>query len=811
MQSSNRRIAIVLLIVGGLMSPLSFATSIAAQETRERRAATEKKEKPTPGWPTEAGSVVKRAGGTDESKLSSEPVMRIALSTGTTAAMISTTAQLLNASELNSTPLPLDTARVRIEARLLSPLRRTDDRPYEVELARSVSREDADRLIESVTKAAGENPQAVADSSGKWRVVIVTQSGEEAEALSAKLEDAGFDVVTSFNTPVGETNGQVSGNGSKPTSASRDAPKADSKLKLTWRPSSPSRELLAFASGATRVLRSSAPLVFASSTGAAAPLRFNDKPYRGKIEVFANTRGALTVVNVIGLEDYVRGVVPNELSPGGYPAIEALKAQAIAARTYALRNRGQFASEGYDLLPTTRSQVYRGLSSEHPLSSRAVEETRGMIATYNGEPINALYTSTCGGRTEDSENIFNDAVPYLRGRECAAEGKAAFSPFTIKSSRDLFELKDEKDLAFARDVALLAVNGVPLPEEKVSSSWLSKDVTESEVRDWLKAAARLSRNALFKPLEDATRLPAFSTALLAAVYGEGRADTLLNNADVDYVLAVRDAEQIPPANRADVALLLRDGHLSLFADATLRPREEISRGRALHAISSLLEARGLLGIQKGTARPAVSGSLILRSSKGKDQPIVVSRDAFLFRDFGENTYQMKSLALVGGEPATFHVSAKGEVDYLEVRPAPNGASAERFSPFTNWAAELSVGEVQARLGRSVRGVGTISDLRIARRGSSRRVIDLEVIGSQGVGHVRGGRIRSALGLREQLFVIDRLYGDSGRVTGFVFTGRGWGHGVGMCQVGAYGLARQGFAVDQILKAYYSGIELTRLY
>jgi stage II sporulation protein D len=527
--------------------------------------------------------------------------------------------------------------------------------------------------------------------------------------------------------------------------------------------------------------------------------------------VFANTRGALTVVNVIGLEDYVRGVVPNELSPGGYPAIEALKAQAIAARTYALRNRGQFSSEGYDLLPTTRSQVYRGLSSEHPLSSRAVEETRGIVATYNGEPINALYTSTCGGRTENSENIFNDAVPYLRGRECAAEGKAAFAPFTIKSSRDLFELKDEKDLTVARDVALLAVNGVSVPTDKISSGWLSAHVTESEVREWLSSTARLSRNASFKPADDATKPPAFSTALLLAVFGDRRADTLLNNADVDYVLGLREAEQIPESNRADVAMLLRDGHLSLFADATLRPKETMSRGRVLHAISSLLEARGLLAIQKGTARPTVSGSLILRSSKGKDQPIVVGRDVFLFRDFGENTYQVKSLALVGGEPATFHVGAKGEVDYLEVRPAPNGASAERFSPFTNWTTELSVGEVQARLGRSVRGVGSISDLRIARRGSSRRVIDLEVIGSQGVGHVRGGRIRSALGLREQLFVIDRLYGDSGHFIGFVFTGRGWGHGVGMCQVGAYGLARQGFTVDQILKAYYTGIELTKLY
>jgi stage II sporulation protein D len=203
--------------------------------------------------------------------------------------------------------------------------------------------------------------------------------------------------------------------------------------------------------------------------------------------------------------------------------------------------------------------------------------------------------------------------------------------------------------------------------------------------------------------------------------------------------------------------------------------------------------------------------MMLRSNKGKDLPIVVSREAFLFREFGENLFQMKSMALVGGEPLVFHVSAKGEVDYLEVRPAANGAAADRFSSLTNWTAELSLGAVQARLGRSVRGIGAITDLRIATRGSSRRVIDLEVIGTQGVGHIRGGRIRSALGLKEQLFVIDRIYNESDRVAGFTFTGRGWGHGVGMCQFGAYGLAKQGLTVEQILKTYYTGIDLTKMY
>src|SRR5437763_7958866 len=810
MRNPNRRNVIVLLIASILISPLSFASSIIAQETRQRRTQDEKSEGTQRNWPSEPRSIIKRASDIPGPSISPEPVLRIALSTDTRAATISTTARLLNASELNSSAPPLDTTRLRIESRLLSPLRQSSSQNYEVEIARSLSREEAERLADSVHQSVNEDARAVADAADKWRVVIVKQSGEDAEAVSAKLEDAGFEVITSFKTPMTSGNSSLRPTGKESTSTSNrptNSPGAN-KVKLTSRPSAPTRELVAFARGAAPLFHSSAPLTLASSDEANAPVRFNDKPYRGKIEVFANTRGALTVVNVIGLEDYVRGVVPNELS---YPALEALTAQAIAARTYAVKNRGQFSSEGFDLLPTTRAQVYRGLTSETSLTTQAVDQTRGVIATYNGEPINALYTSTCGGRTEDAENIFNGAIPYLRGRECAVEGKAAFAPFTIKSSRDIFEIKDERDLVYARDVALLAVNGFALPTDKVSSSWLSSHVSESEARDWLTAAARGARNPAFKAPDDAAKTPAFSTALMAAVYGDRRADSLLNSADADYLLSFRDGEEVPVANRADVAMLLRDGALSLFADATLRPKEAMPRSRALHAIARLLESKNLLAVQKGTSRPATSGVMMLRSNKGKDMPIAVSTEAFLFREFGEHLHQMKSLALVGGEPVGFHVSAKGQLDYLEVRPANNGAAADRFSSLSNWTAQLNLGAVQARLGRSVRGIGSITDLRIARQGSSRRVIDLEVVGTQGVAHIRGGRIRSALGLKEQLFVIDRIYNENDRVTSFIFTGRGWGHGVGMCQFGAYGLAKQGLNVEQILKTYYTGIELTKMY
>ena len=773
-----------------------------------------------------------------------EPTIRVALATDARSATISTTGHLMNATDIAATLVALDVTRVRVEPRLLSPLPAAAlEDLYRLKIAGVASRAEAEQKARAVREAIDEESQVAYDTDTKtWGLLIGPRHTRvEAEELRARLEDVGFDVdvvpLAGVGSQVGssaavaknravEPAGDLSSRSigqstvqpplktqppSKTSPPSVRFPAATtSNVRLVSRSSLPSREVVAFAPGAGRLFSSSAPVIFASDSES-TPVRFDNRPYRGRIEVFTNTRGALTIVNVLGLEDYVKGVVPNELSAGGYPLIEAHKAQAIAARTYALRNRGQFMSQGYDLLPTTRSQVYRGLVSENSLSSRAVDETRGLVATYNGEPINALYTSTCGGRTEDAQNIFNDAVGYLKGRECAAEGRAALAAFIIKTSREPAELKEEQNVPIARDVALLMIQNFTSLRPKVTDSWASAEASVAEVRSWLASVARLTHQVAPTVTDEVNKPPAFATALGMAAFGESRGSTLLNDADVEYFLAVRDASDVPQSNRADVAFLIRDGYLSVFPDATLRPREPLSRARALHSIARLLEARGLFQLQKGTARPTADNALVLRSTKGKDQPVKVNADSFLFRQIGESIYPVRSVALVGGEPVNFHVNAAGGVDYLEVKPAPNGAAADRFSPFTNWTTELSLGQAQSRLGRYANGIGSLVDLRVIARGSSRRATDLEIIGSNGTGHVRGGRIRSALGLREQLFVIEKKYDDNGRVVGFTFLGRGWGHGVGMCQVGAYGLARQGFTYEQILKAYYTGIELTRMY
>jgi peptidoglycan hydrolase-like amidase len=157
--------------------------------------------------------------------------------------------------------------------------------------------------------------------------------------------------------------------------------------------------------------------------------------YRGALELFVSDRAGLNVVNAAPLEDYVRAVVPVELGPDLYPEPEATKAQAVAARTYAVRHRGEWSDEGYDICATPLCQVYGGLEAEHPRSDEAVAATRGEILIASGRPVEALFTASCGGRTELVDNVFPrlagdgpTGVPCVEGGVLPLVGAAAGSP-----------------------------------------------------------------------------------------------------------------------------------------------------------------------------------------------------------------------------------------------------------------------------------------------------------------------------------------------------------------------------------------------
>jgi stage II sporulation protein D len=146
------------------------------------------------------------------------------------------------------------------------------------------------------------------------------------------------------------------------------------------------------------------PLVFAS----AKPLLVDGHGYRGKLEASLDGK-RLQIVDVVGLEAYVKGVVPAEM-PSSWPA-EALKAQAVAARSYALANLQQ--GESFDLYGDGRNQIYGGVGAETPAASAAVDATRGIVVLYGGKVADTVFCASSGGRTATAAEATGRAVPYL--------------------------------------------------------------------------------------------------------------------------------------------------------------------------------------------------------------------------------------------------------------------------------------------------------------------------------------------------------------------------------------------------------------
>jgi len=149
------------------------------------------------------------------------------------------------------------------------------------------------------------------------------------------------------------------------------------------------------------------PLTFNAGS---SPLRFGDRPYRGQVQVSV-ANGALRAVNVVGLEAYLYGVVPSEMPRDWLP--EALKAQAVAARSYALAVKK--SGSWFDLYPDTRSQVYLGIAHEAPSTTAAVQDTAGQIVMYAGHVATTYFFSSSGGRTSSASEVWpsSSGAPYL--------------------------------------------------------------------------------------------------------------------------------------------------------------------------------------------------------------------------------------------------------------------------------------------------------------------------------------------------------------------------------------------------------------
>ncbi|TGL57948.1 SpoIID/LytB domain-containing protein [Leptospira ognonensis] len=215
-------------------------------------------------------------------------------------------------------------------------------------------------------------------------------------------------------------------------------------------------------------------------------LEYKGSRYRGIIEI-KPTNGKVLIINIVNLEQYLMAVVPSEV-PASWP-MEALKAQAVCARTYVIREMLARKKQMYDVDTTTNTQVYLGMTKENQNTTRAVSDTQGLILLHNGAPIQSFFHSNSGGITEDPQNVWGNKVEYLKsvrsdydkeGENYSWEEK--ISPAQITTSLSSLGLGEIQDIVVVNRFTTSRVNEIDIIGTKGS-----KRIKGTELRKLLGA------------------------------------------------------------------------------------------------------------------------------------------------------------------------------------------------------------------------------------------------------------------------------------------------------------------------------------
>jgi len=523
-------------------------------------------------------------------------------------------------------------------------------------------------------------------------------------------------------------------------------------------------------------------------------IEVDGSPYRGAIEISVNASNRFTIVNILNLEDYLKGVVPAELSPAVYPQLEAIKAQAVAARTYAIRHLGQFEAEGYDICATPACQVYRGVAVEQRMGNEAVAATRGQVLSFEGKPIDALYTSTCGGHTENVENVFNGPpLAYLVSRPCFSEAPG-------------LRLVSSEVPPTSLEVAGAVVLGL-VEAGEVEGGSLNEPATASEFSRWAgRSIARLGQSQCRALMEGQTAVTelAFTRELAGSLCWEGRLPFLLSVRDMERLVPAAETPGLTESERRALAYWIREQWIHPPPDG-LNPERVLTRQEVLESLYRLVASRGDAPLTEATVVgvDAERGQIVVRTAE-TEQTFSLGARRFLFRKTNDKVYFTPALSILSGDRILFHRG--GGVDLIVL--ASLGVDFDRSSRFSRWTVRKTNQELTRAMNEG-RRLGNIIDLRPKRYGVSGRVAELEVVGAERTIVLTGLAIRRSLGIRENLFFIDKQRTRNGDVEAWVLTGGGWGHGVGLCQVGAYGMAMAGYDYLAILSHFYPGTQVTR--
>lgn len=421
--------------------------------------------------------------------------------------------------------------------------------------------------------------------------------------------------------------------------------------------------------------------------------------------------GNITVINYVGLEDYVKGVLPYEIDPD-WPA-EAQKAQAVCARSFALGTSKH--NEYYELCNTTNCQVYLGANRATEASDAAVDATQGEYLTYNGEPVIGYFFSSDGGATEDAVNVWGGDYPYLQGKED--------------------------------------------PYETYDSSW-SVTLTAEEIRQKLVSAG-------------------YSIGTVANVEVTRRTDT--DNVN-EVTVTDTTGKQV---------VIRRDDCRTVFGLDSIR--YTITPNASANTAAALPQSTSVK-IQPSTHVVTVDGERV---------------DPQGYNINGYNFYKLRDIAyILNGTDSQFNVTWDG---------------ANNRIVLTDDAAYQEVGgEMTSSASAEIKNVSE-SDSTIVLDGKTLSLTGYRINGNN---YYKIRDVGSALGFsvdfdpETEIVLIGSANAgqddtqddpkDETPITNaasYTFNGSGWGHSVGMSQWGAYGMAQQGFGYEDILKFYFTGIEI----
>ena len=285
--------------------------------------------------------------------------------------------------------------------------------------------------------------------------------------------------------------------------------------------------------------------------------QFKGNKYRGYLRLVAKPSG-IWVINHVDIEEYLYGVVPNEV-PMSWN-MEAIKAQAVAARTYAVRCLGQYPHNEFDVYDSVKDQVYGGIDGEKEKGTRAVEETRGIILTYQGWPIKAYYHADAGGQTEDGCYIFPGDLPYL---------KSVISKDNLDQHRWYFLMKKSElsslskkaghDVGDIVDIKITDVSPTGRPRTIVITG--SKRKTEFNSNDFRKmiGAGRIRSTLFTINPESSDATPNNSPANVRSVSPDSSLDSL-------SVLSAKGQDNIP---RKKITIIDQNGISNFSGDSVM--------------------------------------------------------------------------------------------------------------------------------------------------------------------------------------------------------------------------------------------------